>query len=387
MARYLTADERQHEEKVSARADGVPHEHRGEGDRRPQGLAGGARDPGPRPQPHRLQRRARAARKLTEPEIESFAGMKGVSSEVLRAIGGNKDWTKRYGVVAEPGEEPAHAAPDRPQHGPAPQPARPEDASPSTATSRRSSASTPRSSSAARGGRRRRREALTDGQLLRAPGHREVGHHGRHPQGLRQAGPRATSRPLPRSRGEADARSSPSRRSPPRSTRCPTTAGRAEYDQSLEAPPRPPVPEEIARDAFERGQKLYEAKNFFDAVELLRDRRGPRAAGGALPRRPRAAPWPATRTGCARASSPWRRRSQLAPRQRGLPRRARRAPGRAGAAHPRAQGRGSRAAPRPAARDRAQGHGRRWARTSRPRRRRRRDQGPAAPQAMTGALA
>ena len=45
---------------------------------------------------------------------------------------------------------------------------------------------------------------------------------------------------------------------------------RAEYDKSLEAPPRPPVPEEIARDAFERGQKLFEAKNFFDAVELLR---------------------------------------------------------------------------------------------------------------------
>lgn len=45
---------------------------------------------------------------------------------------------------------------------------------------------------------------------------------------------------------------------------------RAEYDKGLEAPPRPPVPEEIARDAFDRSQKLYEAKNFFDAVELLR---------------------------------------------------------------------------------------------------------------------
>jgi DnaJ-class molecular chaperone len=45
---------------------------------------------------------------------------------------------------------------------------------------------------------------------------------------------------------------------------------RAEYDKSLEAPPRPPVPEEIARDAFDRGLKLFEAKNFFDAVELLR---------------------------------------------------------------------------------------------------------------------
>lgn len=45
---------------------------------------------------------------------------------------------------------------------------------------------------------------------------------------------------------------------------------RAEYDKTLAGPPRPPVPEEIARDAFDRGMKLYEAKNFFDAVELLR---------------------------------------------------------------------------------------------------------------------
>jgi curved DNA-binding protein CbpA len=45
---------------------------------------------------------------------------------------------------------------------------------------------------------------------------------------------------------------------------------RAEYDQTLAAPPRPPIPEEIARDAFDRGIKLYEAKNFFDAVEHLR---------------------------------------------------------------------------------------------------------------------
>jgi len=38
--------------------------------------------------------------KLTEPEIESFAGMKNVSDEVLRAIGRHREWTKRYGVVA-----------------------------------------------------------------------------------------------------------------------------------------------------------------------------------------------------------------------------------------------------------------------------------------------
>ena len=38
--------------------------------------------------------------RLTEPEIERFAGMKNVSDEVLRHIASNKDWTKRYGVVA-----------------------------------------------------------------------------------------------------------------------------------------------------------------------------------------------------------------------------------------------------------------------------------------------
>ena len=45
---------------------------------------------------------------------------------------------------------------------------------------------------------------------------------------------------------------------------------RAEYDKSLKAPRRAAVPEEIARDSYDRGQKLFEAKNFFDAVELLR---------------------------------------------------------------------------------------------------------------------
>src|SRR5688500_1263859 len=44
---------------------------------------------------------------------------------------------------------------------------------------------------------------------------------------------------------------------------------RAEYDKTLAAPARPLIPEEIARDAFDRGLKLYEARNFFDAVELL----------------------------------------------------------------------------------------------------------------------
>jgi hypothetical protein len=37
--------------------------------------------------------------RLTEPEIEAFAGMKNLSAEVLRQIGGHRDWCKRYGVV------------------------------------------------------------------------------------------------------------------------------------------------------------------------------------------------------------------------------------------------------------------------------------------------
>ncbi len=44
---------------------------------------------------------------------------------------------------------------------------------------------------------------------------------------------------------------------------------RREYDQSLEKP-RPTSPEEIARDAFERGLQMFAARNVFDAVELFR---------------------------------------------------------------------------------------------------------------------
>ena len=47
--------------------------------------------------------------RLTEAEIERFAGMKSVSDEVLRQIGNHRDWTKRYGVVANLVQEPAHA--------------------------------------------------------------------------------------------------------------------------------------------------------------------------------------------------------------------------------------------------------------------------------------
>jgi hypothetical protein len=38
--------------------------------------------------------------KVTDGEIEAFAGMKNVSDQVLREIGTHKEWTKRYAVVA-----------------------------------------------------------------------------------------------------------------------------------------------------------------------------------------------------------------------------------------------------------------------------------------------
>jgi hypothetical protein len=38
--------------------------------------------------------------KMTDAEVEAFAGMRNISDEVLRQIGNNREWTKRYGVVA-----------------------------------------------------------------------------------------------------------------------------------------------------------------------------------------------------------------------------------------------------------------------------------------------
>jgi hypothetical protein len=38
--------------------------------------------------------------RLTEAEIESFSAMKNVSADILRQIGNNKDWSKRYTVVS-----------------------------------------------------------------------------------------------------------------------------------------------------------------------------------------------------------------------------------------------------------------------------------------------
>jgi curved DNA-binding protein CbpA len=45
---------------------------------------------------------------------------------------------------------------------------------------------------------------------------------------------------------------------------------RREYDEALARPPAPTTPEEIGKQALLRGVQAYEAKQNFDAVELLR---------------------------------------------------------------------------------------------------------------------
>jgi hypothetical protein len=99
VARYLTDDERQEEEKVSA----VQRLYRlNTAQKMISALKGTREDRAILVRdPNRLVSAAvLGSPKLTDVEIESFAGMKSLSGEILRKIGNHKDWMKRYGVVA-----------------------------------------------------------------------------------------------------------------------------------------------------------------------------------------------------------------------------------------------------------------------------------------------
>jgi hypothetical protein len=96
--RYLTAEERQHAEKVSAvqkiyrlnTAEKIVTALKGSREER----AILVRDP------NRLVAVAvLGSPRLTEAEIEAFSAMKGVSDEILRQIGNHREWTKRYNVI------------------------------------------------------------------------------------------------------------------------------------------------------------------------------------------------------------------------------------------------------------------------------------------------
>lgn len=99
LVRYLTEDERGEAEKISAvqrlfrlnTADKVVTALKGSREER----AILVRDP------NRLVATAvLGSPRLTDPEVEAFAGMKNVSDEILRQIGTHREWTKRYSVVA-----------------------------------------------------------------------------------------------------------------------------------------------------------------------------------------------------------------------------------------------------------------------------------------------
>lgn len=99
LVRYLSDDERQHGEKVSAvqrlyrlnTADKVVTALKGNREERAILI----RDP------NRIVATAvLGSPRITEAEIESFAGMKNVSDEILRQIGSHKEWTRHYGVVS-----------------------------------------------------------------------------------------------------------------------------------------------------------------------------------------------------------------------------------------------------------------------------------------------
>jgi hypothetical protein len=99
LARYLSEEEQQEKEKISAvqriyrlnTAEKLITALKGTREER----AVLVRDP------NRLVSAAvLGSPKLTDVEIESFAGMKSLSDEVLRRIGNHREWMKRYGVVA-----------------------------------------------------------------------------------------------------------------------------------------------------------------------------------------------------------------------------------------------------------------------------------------------
>jgi hypothetical protein len=99
LVRYLSDDERQHGDKVSAvqrlyrlnTADKVVTALKGNREERAILI----RDP------NRIVATAvLGSPRVTESEIESFAAMKNVSDEILRHIGSHKEWTRHYGVVA-----------------------------------------------------------------------------------------------------------------------------------------------------------------------------------------------------------------------------------------------------------------------------------------------
>jgi len=98
MARYLSEEERQQDEKVSA----VQKIYRLDTKEKLMTALKGSREERAIliRDPNRLVAMAvLGSPKITEAEIESFSAMKNVSDQILREIGHHREWTKRYTVI------------------------------------------------------------------------------------------------------------------------------------------------------------------------------------------------------------------------------------------------------------------------------------------------
>ena len=255
--------------------------------------------------------------RLTEAEIESFAAMKNVSDEILRQIGSHKEWTKRYAVVANLVKNPRTPLGISLSMVPR---LNPRDIK-SLAVDRNVPGGHPQAGAEVRQGHRTPEQEVGHGRLLRDPGRPEDGDHRRDPPGLRAAGARAAPRPLPRPGGEE--------------------AGAQEFFQDLTAAfntltndrragasttqrwssRRPAVPEEIARDAYERGAAAARGAGSSTRRWSCCARPCTTMPGrAALPRRPGPRPGPQPALGARGHPGSWRRRSQLAAARGRLPR-------------------------------------------------------------------
>jgi len=97
MVRYLSEEERQQTEKVSA----VQKIYRLDVKQKLTTALKGSREERAIliRDPNRLVAAAvLGSPRITEPEIEAISGMKSVSGEILKEIGGHREWTKRYAV-------------------------------------------------------------------------------------------------------------------------------------------------------------------------------------------------------------------------------------------------------------------------------------------------
>ena len=150
IVRYLTEEERNETDKISAVQRHLPAQHRREDHHRAQGLARGARRPGARPQPPGGRGGAGQPAPDRGGDRAVLRNEEPVRTRCCGRSAATREWTKRYGVVANLVAQPqtrrrhlrwARLAPERPRHQ---EPHRgPQRARSRSASTRRSSSKGP----------------------------------------------------------------------------------------------------------------------------------------------------------------------------------------------------------------------------------------------------